>query len=384
MAKKAAQRTIYMNAAGHGLPDESVRRRMARHLQRETEAGVQRAAEEAAEALKGLRASAARLLGAKPEETAFGTATTLAWGQAVAALPLRGTRILVAPHEWVTNIAILQRLDAGPGMTIDVLALDAKGDLDLDALRETLDEDVAAICVPMVSSITGRRYPVEKIGAMARPDHSFFAVDAAQALGQMSVDVKRINCDLLAATARKWLRAPRGTALLYASEKALARMKPIPFPDTELEWHPDRLFFSDGKTAARFEGFDANLLLRLGLAAAIEAAREKKIGAISKQVLELAAHVRKCAEATGLTLFSPAKAQSGITTLRLPAMLARALPEQLAKAGIIVKFPLRRDEPLAPGPPDGDALMRVSPHVYNSPGDIDALFAVIAETARKL
>lgn len=383
MAKKSAKRTIYMNAAGHGLPDERVRRRMKDHLQRETEVGVHRAAEEAAKELRDLRANAARLLGARPEETALGTTTTLAWGQAVAALPLKGTRILVAPHEWATNIAVLQRLDAMPGMTIDVLALDEKGDLDLVALRGALDEDVAAICVPMVSSITGRRYQVEKIGAMPRPDHCFFAVDAAQALGQMTVDVKRINCDLLAATARKWLRAPRGTALLFASRRTLDRMKPIPFPDTELEWHPDRLSFSDGTTAARFEGFDANVLLRLGLATAIEVAQEKKIGAISKRILELAAHVRKCAGEAGLALFSPARAQSGITTLCLPGKLAEALPERLAKAGIVVKFPLMRDEPLAPGPPEGDVLMRISPHIYNSPGDIDALFAEIARAGKR-
>src|SRR5690606_27465696 len=111
---------------------EAVRRRMKEHLVRESRIGVHRAAEEAAGELKDLRRNAARLLGAQPQETAFGTTTTLAWGQAVAALPLRGRRILVAPHEWVTNIAILQRLDGAPGMTIDVLALDAKGDLDLD------------------------------------------------------------------------------------------------------------------------------------------------------------------------------------------------------------------------------------------------------------
>lgn len=370
----APKELIYLNTAGHGLPDTRVRARMIAHLEREALVGPERAARDASRELDALRGKAARFIGAKPEELAFGVTTTLAWGMAFSSLPLKGTRILVAPHEWVTNIAILQRLGAGPGMTIDVLPLTQAGDLDTDALRDTLDEDVAAICVPMVSSLTGRRYPVEKIGALPRPDHCFFAVDAAQALGQMPVDVKKIGCDMLAATARKWLRAPRGTALLYLARNTLDRLKPVPFPDTGLTWRPETLDFTDNAAAARFEGFDANVALRLGLGAAIEVAGKEKPASISKKILGLAAHVRKRAAKSGMPLFSPRKAQSGITTLRIPGAAAKSLQAHLDKAGIVAKLPALRDEPLAPPPPSGEALLRISPHIYNGAREIDALF----------
>lgn len=379
MPEKSAPRTLYLNAASHGLPDEAVRRRMKDYLARESDAGPHRAALEAAEELEAVRGKAAALIGARADETALATTTTRAWGMAVAALPLKGRRILVAPHEWVSNIAILQRLDAGPGMTIDVLPLAPDGDLDTEALRGSIGEDVAAICVPMVSSLTGRRYPVEKIGAMARPDHCFYVVDAAQALGQTPVDVTRIGCDMLAATARKWLRAPRGTALLYVSSRTLERLKPVPFPDTGLLWRPDSLDFADAAAAARFETFDANAALGLGLGAAIDIALKETVPAVSKRLLALANHVRARAREAGIALFSPGKAQSAITALRLPQALAESLPARLDAARIVVKFPAPRDEPLAPAPPDGDTLLRVSPHVYNSREDIDALFSHIGQ-----
>ncbi len=370
---------VYLNAASHGLPDRTVHERVLAYTKREAAAGAIRAAAEAADEIASIRCKAAAFIASQPDEIAFTTTTTLGWGMAVGSLPLTGKRMLVAPHEWASNIAALRRFANTRAMTLEPLPVTPEGDVDLNALRARLDDDVAGLCVPMVSSLTGRRYPVEAIGKLPRAGSCFYIVDAAQALGQMPVDVRAIGCDILAATARKWLRGPRGTALLYVSRETLARLNPVPYPDTaHLIGQPESGNFRDSETAARFESFDFYVPLRLALGAAIDAANASSLAGIAKKIEALASHARARAGQAGLTLHGPAEVQSGITSVLLPAGKKAEVEKALGAALVTVKFPDFANEPLSPLP-ESQALLRVAPHVYNSRDQIDALFDALTE-----
>jgi len=86
----------------------------------------------------------------------------------------------------------------GLGARIEVMPTDGAGCLDLAATGARIDGDLAAICAPMVCSLTGERYPVEALGALPRPESTFYVVDVSQALGQMPVDMQRIGADIVA------------------------------------------------------------------------------------------------------------------------------------------------------------------------------------------
>jgi selenocysteine lyase/cysteine desulfurase len=195
----------------------------------------------------------------------------------------------------------------------------------------------------------------------------------------MPVDMRGIGCDVLAATARKWLRSPRGIALLAVSREALARLAPAPFADSaHLEWRPDTGSFADAGMAERFESFDYSVSLRLGLGTAIDVANELGLSRIADAVLELAAYARERIAGARLRLHGPAEPQSGITSVLLPAARKDELERALHAARFAVKFPDFTNEPFAPAPPNM-ALLRISAHVYNSSEDIDALFDAVAE-----
>ena len=55
------------------------------------------------------------------------------------------------------------------------------------------------------------------VGAVAQREGIPFLLDATQSVGQMPIDVQELGCDYLVSTGRKFLRAPRGTGLLFAS-----------------------------------------------------------------------------------------------------------------------------------------------------------------------
>jgi cysteine desulfurase/selenocysteine lyase len=59
------------------------------------------------------------------------------------------------------------------------------------------------------------------IGDICRKHDVLFLLDACQSIGQMSLNVQKMNCSFMSCTGRKYLRAPRGTGFLYVSTDVL-------------------------------------------------------------------------------------------------------------------------------------------------------------------
>jgi selenocysteine lyase/cysteine desulfurase len=104
---------------------------------------------------------------------------------------------------------------------------DEYGQLSLPALADLLDDrraPVGLVAVTHVPTNGGLVNPVAGVGALCREAGVPFLLDACQSVGQMPVDVDEIGCDLLSATGRKFLRAPRGTGFLYVRRSLLERL----------------------------------------------------------------------------------------------------------------------------------------------------------------
>ena len=362
----------YLNAAGHGLPDPAVRARMIAYMRREDEIGPAAAEHEAAPEMAAVTSKAARIIEAQEEQVVLVPTTTIGWNMAVLSLRLAGRRVLVAPGEWASDIPVLQRM----GAKVEVMPLNEHGALDLNALESLIDDDLGAICAPMVSSLTGECYPVAEIGALQRPEGCAFVVDAAQAVGQMPVSVRDLNCDVLAATTRKWLRAPRDTALLYVSEDTIDRMGPNPAP---------RLFgitidgtrFGDQPGVRRFDPGSVFAPQRLGQGVALDLflANQEKTFA---QLAVLAGHARSRAGQAGIALAGTEANGSTIISCRLPRNLADARMPRLRAAGIEIKDAGPDCEPMRGLSAGEGAFLRLSPHVYNTKAEIDQVFDILA------
>lgn len=102
------------------------------------------------------------------------------------------------------------------GYRVTWVDVDSNGDLDISRLLEAVCEDTALVSVMMANNETGVIYPVDKISEavkMKNPETKVF-VDAVQAAGKVSINVKDTKIDMLGISGHKF-HAPKGVGALY-------------------------------------------------------------------------------------------------------------------------------------------------------------------------
>ena len=298
----------------------------------------------------------ASFVNAAVEEIGFSWTTSSAWLAAVCRLNIAGKRLLVAAHEWGSNLAVLVRFARDAGAMVQTLpALDFPNPYPA-ACGPLIDDDVAAISLPMVTSVYGHRYPVEAIGALPRPDHCRLIVDAAQALGRVPVDVAALNCDFLVATCRKWLRGPRGTAMFWVAADA-AEVFPV----------------------NAIEPFDASVSSRLGLGVAIREAAGTGLDEIGRCIRHLSEYTHGRATDLGLDTLTGAPPETVTLCLAIADGVAARIRQFAGERDIRVKWPdPAAGESRAGDRVEGHSAMRVSPHVDNTVAETDAPFDCVS------
>jgi len=345
------QTTGYFNAASHGVPEGTVYEMAVEYLRCEAEMGPDGAALHWAEPLRDVRRSAATLLGAEPDRIGFFATTTTAWLAMLSRMDLAGKRVLVAPHDWGD---FYRALKLRGDVTVEVLPALSGETPDPGAWAARMGADVAALFVPMVTAVGGFRYPVEAIGALARPEQMKYIIDGAQALGQMPVDVGRIGCDVFVATGRKWLRGPRQASMV---------------------WVRDGCTF----TASDLEPADKNNALLLGLGVAIDHFMDVGAEVVQAQIMARSDALRDWALAHGVAVEA---GQTGSVSLKLGVEQGAEAMKALFEAGIAAKLlNVRHFEPMAFAEAQG-CWLRLSPHVYTTDADIEVLLAVLTQVLK--
>jgi selenocysteine lyase/cysteine desulfurase len=370
---------IHFNNAGAALPPSVVTDAILRYTAREALIGGYEAAEAAAGEINATRAALATLLGAQPRQIALIENATRAWDMAFYGLPLaHGDRILTCRSEYASNYLAYLQVSRRRGVRIDVIPDNEFGEIDTDAAARQLDSDVKLISITHVPTSGGLVNPAEAIGRLARDAGCYYLLDACQSVGQMPVDVAAIGCDFLSSTGRKFLRGPRGTGFLYASDRALSEIEP-PFIDGHAATWTTADTFELRSDARRFENWEFNCATRLGLGVATRYAMALGLASIWRRVQLLAARLRtRLREIEGVQVCDQGRTQCAIVSFVCRGLAPEAVKTALAANRINVSV---SDAAWTRIDMDGrgiPALVRASVHYYNTEEEIEALAAAVA------
>ncbi|MGH8966492.1 MAG: aminotransferase class V-fold PLP-dependent enzyme, partial [Actinomycetes bacterium] len=306
----------HLNNAGAALPPRPVIDAVAEHFALESTIGGYEAAERNAAALKHFYAAVAGLIGAHADEIAYVENATRAWDMAFYAIPFAdGDRILTTTSEYSSNAIAYQQVAAAKGASVEVVPDDPGGAISLDALEAELAKGgVRLVSLNHVPTYNGLVHPVAEVGRLCREHGVLFLLDACQSIGQLTMDVNDIGCDMLSATGRKFLRGPRGTGFLYVRRDIVRTLEP-PFLDLQAAtWNaPDG--FEMRPDAVRFETWERYVAGQIGLGVAADYAADLGMPAIEKRVIELAQTLRGAlAVRPGTTVLDKGVRPSGIVT----------------------------------------------------------------------
>ncbi len=219
------------------------------------------------------------------------------------------------------------------------------------------------LAISFVQYLSGYRANLQAIGAICRDRGCLFLVDAIQGLGAFPLDVNACGIDFLAADGHKWLLGPEGCGILYVRKELQEQVDPVEFGWTNVARYADyasrdmRL----REDAGRYECGTLNTIGCFGLRAAIEFLLAVGVEAVGDAVRALGDRVAEGVRSRGYQVLgsrTPATA-AGIVCFRKAGVEPEAVVRHLRSKSIIA------------APRQG--WVRISPHFYISPADIDRM-----------
>ncbi len=312
-----------------------------------------------------VRQKAAKLIGAAPDDIAFIPNAGAALGWLLPGIDWRrGDRILTLSHEFPNNLyyplVLAQRgvevieapLPEGRFSTQDFLAL--------------VTARTKLVLVSSVNYSTGLRLPLAEIGAALSETRTLFCVDGTQSVGALTMDVEKIQADVMYLHGYKWMLCPTGIGFAYFHPSVREWLEPSIYSwRSHRDWRQvDHLHHGVPElpdAAMKYEGGIQNFSGIYAMEAVLDLIGEIGAADIEARVLDLAEKTRQVLRSRGGLLLSDRQPHydSPIVSAQFPGVDMSKLAVELRRRKIAVAA--RKGN------------LRVSPHFFNNEADLEKL-----------
>ncbi len=179
-------------------------------------------------AIAASREKVAQLVAAeKPREIIFTSGGTESNNLAIKGVAYRnrekGNHIITTTIEHISVINICKFLQK-QGFEVTYVPVDKQGVVDLEKLKEAINDKTILISVMYANGEIGTIQPISEIGKLAQENNVLFHVDAVAAAGKVPINVKEENIDLLSISSND-MYGPKGVGALYI--KTGTKIQPI-------------------------------------------------------------------------------------------------------------------------------------------------------------
>lgn len=256
------KRFIYADNAATTAVSERVLKAMLPYFTEQygNPSSIYKLGRDAQRAVEDSREKVAAALGCTPPEIYFTSCGTESDNWAIRSTALRlgekGKKHIITTN--VEHHAVLHTCEylAKQGFEITYLPVDSEGLVTAEQVANAIREDTALVTIMYANNEIGTIMPVAEIGKVCREKGVLFHTDAVQAVGNVPIDVKAQNIDMLSLSGHK-IHAQKGIGALYVR-------KGVPLPN---------LTFGGGQERGKRPGTE-NVPAIVGLGEAITAACE--------------------------------------------------------------------------------------------------------------
>lgn len=325
-----------------------------------------------------LRSRIAVLINCEPEEIIFTQSTTeglnyvrngIEWKKGDSIIVRGGT------HEHYSNYLPWLQLSREKGVNLIDLPINDSGYFDIAELEEfaskepnpgakkrTSKKQMKPKLITLSHALynNGAIMPIEQVGKITRENNVLFCIDAAQTVGSLQIDVKKLGCDFMAFPAFKWLCGPLGLGILYCSKRVAESLKPDSIGSESATLSSDQKILAYLEPPLKFQTGFRNFPALAGLEASVRYLLRLGIGNIRRKNIRVANTLRRGLEKiTDVKVYGPEDdyLRTSIISFSSKKMSSKSIVDKLEKNEIIFA---ERDVG------GGTKAARASPHFFNS------------------
>jgi selenocysteine lyase/cysteine desulfurase len=320
-----------------------------------------------------VRAAIAVLIHADGDDIAITTGASTGMSAVASGMDWKaGDEILVGAGEFPAHFATWLPLERA-GLARMRLVQPRERFLKVEDYIEAMGPRVRLVSISLVRFDDAARMDIPVLAEACRASGVLLLVDASQCCGAIPIDVRSLGADFLVSAGYKWLLSPYGTGFFWARPECAERLGPGPLYWPALEGSRDYHGFVYGdmkpvKGARRWDAAETASFTNLAaMEASLEFVGKAGVETVEQHNAKLIEMLLARLPLDRCVLASPAEPARRGTYVCIQARRperTREIHQILRDAKIYVS--LRQNS------------LRIAPHLYNTPQDIERLLAALS------